>query len=51
MIKVFYLSKVQYKFESNEVTGVWIQCNHCNKTVACNLSETVTIDTIHVFIK
>ena len=29
VLKVFYLFKVNYQFENDEVTVVWIQCNKC----------------------
>ena len=48
MIKVFYLFKVQWQFEKDDITGVWIQCNNWNKTVTCQWSETVTIGKIPV---
>ena len=51
MLKVFSLFKVQFKFDTDEVTDICIQCNHCNKNVTCQFSETVTINILLVFIK
>ena len=51
MIKVFYLFRVQHQFDNDEVTGVLIQCNICNKTVTCKFSKTVTIKILLVFTK
>ena len=42
---------VKYQFEDDYVTGVWIQCTNSKKLFPCPLYETVTIDTIPVFIK
>ena len=49
--KVIYLFKVQIEFYNNEVTDVCIWGNCCNKTVTCQCSKIVTIDTLPVFIK
>ena len=35
ILKVFYLLKVKLQFENDEMTGLWIQCDHCNITVTC----------------
>ena len=51
ILKVFSFFMVQYQYEYNEVTGVWIQCTNCKKLTPCPVYETVTIDIIPVFIK
>ena len=33
MLKDFYLFKVQLYFDKYKATGIYIQCNICNKTV------------------
>ena len=43
MVKVFSLFKSQLQLDSYEVTGVWIWCNRCNKTVNCQFFETMLI--------
>ena len=51
MLKVFYLLKVQFQFDDDEVTDVCIQCNCCNKTVTYQFSETATIEILPAFTK
>ena len=51
MLKVFSLFKVQFKFDTDEVTDICIQCNCFKKTVTCKFSEIVMIDILPVFIK
>ena len=51
MLKVFYLLKVRFQFDNDEVIDVCIQCNRWNKVVTLQFSETVTIDIFTVFIK
>ena len=38
MIKVFYLFKLQVKFDGDEILEVWIQCTCCNKCFHCHIS-------------
>ena len=42
---------IQYQFEYDDVSGMWIQCTNCNKQFPFLLSETLTIEIIPVFIK
>ena len=51
MLRVVYLFQVQFKFDNDEITDVFIQCNHCKKIVTCQFYETLTIDILPVFIK
>ena len=45
------LSRSFPQFAKDGVIEVSIHYNHCNKTVTCEFSETVTIEILTVFIK
>ena len=51
MLKVFNFFKFQFQFDNYEVTGVWIQCNRCNKTSTCQFYLKMLIEFLLVFIK
>ena len=50
--KVFYLFKFHFQFDSDELTGVCIQCNCCKKKqLLCKFSEKYLIEVPRVLIK